>query len=107
VPQPGQFGNTSRNSLTGPTFEHFDFSVFKTIAFGEKYNLELRAESFNLTNTAGYFVPNNQNDHATTNAVGGYVSTGLPTPGSGFAQIVSTNPSYVPRELQLAAKFRF
>ena len=107
VPQPGQFGNTSRNSLTGPTFEHIDLSVFKEIPLHERYNLELRIETFNLTNTAGYFVPNNQNDHPTTNAVGGYVSTGLPTPGSGFAQIVSTNPSYVPRELQLAAKFKF
>ncbi len=98
VPQKGQFGNTSRNSLTGPTFEHFDLSVFKEIPFYDRYNLELRIESFNLTNTAGYFVPNNQNDHATTNAVG---------PGAGFAQIVSTNPGYVPRELQLAAKFKF
>ncbi len=107
VPQPGQFGNTSRNSLTGPTFEHFDLSVFKDILITEKYNLELRAETFNLTNTAGYFVPNNQNDHATTNAVGNYVASGLPTPGNGFAQIVSTNPGYVPRQLQLAVKFKF
>ncbi len=107
VPQPGQFGNTSRNSLTGPTFEHIDLSVFKNILITEKYNLELRAETFNLTNTAGYFVPNNQNDHATTNAVGNYVATGAPTPGNGFAQIVSTNPGYVPRQLQLAVKFKF
>ncbi len=109
VPLPGQFGNTSRNSLTGPTFEHFDLSVFKNILITEKYNLELRAETFNLTNTAGYFVPNNQNDHATTNAVGANASTsgGVPTPGVGFAQIVSTNPGYVPRELQLAVKFKF
>ena len=107
VPQLGQFGNTSRNSLTGPTFEHFDLSVFKDILITEKYNLELRAETFNLTNTAGYFVPNNQNDHATTNAVGSVGTNGQVVPGNGFAQIVSTNPSYVPRELQLAVKFKF
>ena len=107
TPANGQFGNTSRNSLTGPTFEHFDFSLFKNILITEKYNLELRAETFNLTNTAGYFVPNNQNDHATTNAVGTPNANGVLTPGTGFAQIVSTNPSYTPRTLQLAAKFRF
>ena len=109
VPLRGQFGNTSRNSLTGPTFEHFDLSVFKDILITEKYNLELRAETFNLTNTAGYFVPNNQNDHPTTNAVGANAtaSGGVLTPGQGFAQIVSTNPGYVPRELQLAVKFKF
>ena len=107
VPQLGQLGNTSRNSLTGPTFEHIDLSIFKTVSLAEKYKLELRAETFNLTNTAGYFVPNNQNDHATTNAVGNFAATGLPTPGAGFAQIVSTNPAYVPRELQLAVKFKF
>ena len=118
TPLPGQFGNTGRNTLTGPTFEHFDLSIFKDFLVTERFHLELRAESFNLTNTAGYFVPNNQNDHATTNAVGTNPSTvsstgvitpssALPTPGTGFAQIVSTNPSYVPRELQFAVKLKF
>lgn len=106
IPQDGQFGNTSRNSLTGPTFEHFDLSIFRNFLFAERFNLEFRAESFNLTNTAGYFVPNNQNDKPTTNAVGSLVN-GVVQPGNGFAQITNTNPSYVPRELQFALKLKF
>ena len=108
VPLPGQFGDTARNSLTGPTFEHFDFSLFKDFKIYERYTLQFRAEAFNLTNTAGYFVPNNQNDHATTNAVGANVpNIANLQPGTGFAQIVSTNPAYVPRELQFALKLQF
>jgi hypothetical protein len=109
TPQLGQFGNTGRNTLNGPQYQHFDFSIFKEFALYERFHLEFRAESFNLTNTPAYFVPNNQNDHATTNAVGvNPAITGAPlVPGNGFAQIVSTNPSYTPRQLQFALKLKF
>ena len=107
VPTLGTFGNLGRNTLTGPQFEHFDFSVFKDFLITERTNLEFRAESFNLTNTPAYFVPNNQNDHATTNAVGSLNAQNVLVPGNGFAQIVSTHPSYVPRELQFALKLKF
>ena len=114
-PQPGQFGNTSRNSLNGPTFQHVDLSLFKNLLITERFNLELRAEAFNLTNTVGYFVPNNQNDFPTTNATGTYIAPGANgvydstkvVPGGGFAQILTTNPSYTPRKLQFAVKLKF
>jgi hypothetical protein len=109
TPQFGQPGNTPRNSLTGPTFEHADISIFKNFFITERFNLEFRAEAFNVTNTVGYFVPNDQNDHATTNAVGvnPAITGAALVPGSGFAQIVSVNPGYVPRELQFALKLKF
>jgi hypothetical protein len=109
TPQFGQPGNTPRNSLTGPTFEHADVSLFKNFYVTERFNLEFRAEAFNVTNTVGYFVPNDQNDHATTNAVGvnPAITGAALVPGSGFAQIVSVNPGYVPRELQFALKLKF
>lgn len=110
TPLYGQFGNTPRNNLTGPTFEHFDFSLFKDFGITEHTALEFRAEAFNLTNTVGYFVPNNQNDHATTNAVGTnrlIAGTTTVQPGTGFGQIVSTNPAYVPRTMQFALKLKF
>ncbi len=113
TPLDGQPGNTPRNSLTGPTFEHADVSLFKTFPLVGRFNLEFRAEAFNVTNTVGYFVPNDQNDHATTNAVGTNPLSINPAnppalvPGSGFAQIVSVNPGYVPRELQFALKLKF
>ncbi len=109
TPVFGQQGNTPRNSLTGPTFEHADVSVFKDFLMTERFNLEFRAEAFNVTNTVGYFVPNDQNQHATTNATGvnPAITGAALVPGSGFAQIVSVNPGYVPRELQFALKLKF
>ena len=72
-------------------------SIFKDFALSDRARLQFRAESFNLTNTPNYFVANNQNDAATTNAV----------QGSGFGKIVTTNPNYTPRTLQLAVKLLF
>ncbi len=109
TPQLGQFGNTSRNSLIGPTFKHFDFSLFKDFQIYERYNLEFRAESFNLSNTPGYFVANNQNDSATTNqvAINPAITGAALAPSTAFAKITTTNPSYVPRQLQFALKLKF
>ncbi len=97
IPTLGTIGNTPRNSLYGPSFRHFDLSIFKDFTVTERIKLQFRAESFNLTNTPSYFVANNQNDAPTTNAV----------QGAGFGKIVITNPNYTPRALQLALKLIF
>lgn len=109
TPLPGQFGTTPRNSLTGPEFEHFDFSIFKDFALWERTSLEFRAEAFNLTNTPAYFVENDQNQQATTNEVPlNPYYTGAPlAPASVFGQVMATNPGYVPRTLQFALKLKF
>ena len=85
----GTIGDESRNSLYGPHYRHLDVSAFKTFALGDRFNLEFRAESFNLTNTANFAVPNS--------------SLG----GSNFAQITSLSTAYAPREFQLALKLTF
>jgi len=97
IPPLGTIGSTRRNSLYGPDFRHFDLSIFKDFAVTEKAKLEFRAEAFNLSNTPNYFVANDQNQAATTNAV----------QGAGFGKIVITNPNYTPRELQFALKLLF
>ena len=97
IPPLGTIGNTPRNSLYGPSFRHFDLSIFKDFTLTERVKLQFRAEAFNLTNTPSYFVANNQNDAPTTNAV----------QGAGFGKIVITNPNYAPRALQLALKLVF
>jgi hypothetical protein len=103
IPGQGVTGNTPRNSLFGPHFRHFDFSLFKNFPLKESLKLQLRAEFFNLTNTASYFVANNQNSDSTTNLVPQQGAA----PNSAFGQIVRTSPNYTPRAVQLALKLLF
>ena len=103
---PGGFGiigNTPRNSLYGPGFHHLDMSLFKNFKMTERFNLQLRSEIFNITNTPTYFIANNQNNDATTNLVPLQGNA----PSSSFGQIVRTNPNYTPRTIQLALKLLF
>ncbi|HKU28516.1 MAG TPA: TonB-dependent receptor, partial [Candidatus Sulfotelmatobacter sp.] len=51
------FGNLGRNSLKGPSFKEFNFSVFKSTTLTEHVNLELRAEFFNLLNHPNFSNP--------------------------------------------------
>lgn len=115
-PAPGYIPNTPRNNLYGPHFQHIDLSIFKDFQVTEKTKVEFRAESFNLTNTPAYFVANDQNHDSTTNLVpgctsstdfAGAVCTSPLAASSSFGQIVRTNPSYTPRNLQFAVKLLF
>jgi hypothetical protein len=81
------YGNAGRNSLLGPHYTDVDFSLFRSFRFLEHYDAQFRAEAFNLFNH-----PNFANPAATF---------GNP----GFGTISSING--FPRELQLAATFRF
>ncbi len=58
VTTPGVFGNTGRNYFSGPGFFDLDFSLFKLVRFRERFNLEIRAETFGLTNTPQFSNPN-------------------------------------------------
>jgi hypothetical protein len=57
---PGTIGSyeEKRNQLHGPNYEHLDASLMKTFAFNERVGLDFRAESFNLTNTTNFGIPN-------------------------------------------------
>jgi hypothetical protein len=50
VPTAGTFGDMGRNSLTGPRALRFDASVSRKFGFGERRDLQLRLEVFNLLN---------------------------------------------------------
>jgi hypothetical protein len=58
LPATGLFGNMGRNPMSGPGFYNLDFSLFKIFAFAERMNLEVRAETFSLTNTPQFSNPN-------------------------------------------------
>jgi hypothetical protein len=85
----GTIGSEGRNILEGPHFRHLDLSFAKDFKIQERYTIEARFESFNLTNT-----PNFSNPAATL---------GTATIGT----ISSTKPGSTPRDLQFALRFLF
>ena len=57
---PGLRGNLGRNSLIGPGISKFDFSVFKNNRVhrvSENFNVQFRAEFFNVFNRANFASP--------------------------------------------------
>ena len=81
------YGTVPRNSLRGPSRTNFDLAMSKiTPLIGERLSLELRAEAFNVFNTAQFSDP----------------VTNISSPN--FGRITSTA---APRIMQFAAKFIF
>jgi len=112
IPGTRHFGNEGRNSLIGPHFRQFDFSIFKDTAITEHVKLELRFEAYNLLNHPNFIspimpaffadaapkgvAPNGRSIGALGLAATGDVGIGYPFLGSGG-----------PRGLQIAAKISF
>lgn len=54
-----RFGNVGRNTMRGPSLMNTDFSLFRAFKLTERFNLQFRAEAFNLTNTPHFGNPTN------------------------------------------------
>jgi hypothetical protein len=52
-----RFGTAGFNSLRGPNFFNTDLGLFRKFTFGERWNMEFRAEAFNWTNTPKFNNP--------------------------------------------------
>jgi hypothetical protein len=82
APGPGQFGNLGRYTTDGPGFFNLDASLFRRFRITERWNLELRAEGYSITNTPQFSLPNSTFGDAnfgkvkTTLAVGNAGSSG-------------------------------
>ncbi len=85
-PAPGTFGDAGRNILDGPGFQNVNASIVKNTAFGERFNVQFRAEAFNLFNHPNFNLPDN--------------FLGSPT----FGRITSARD---PRHIQFGLKFLF
>lgn len=70
-----RFGTSGRNIASGPGFFNLDASLFKIFAVTERYRVEIRGESFGITNTPQFSNPttavNNSNYGYITGAGGG------------------------------------
>jgi hypothetical protein len=90
-------GNSGRNSLIGPGTSNLDVSLFKNNYVGrisENFNLQFRAEVFNILNHANFAVP------VTPDNTDIFDSTGARSGGAG----VLTSTTTTAREIQLALK---
>jgi len=54
APAVNTFGNIGRNAFTGPGFFNLDLSVFRRFKMSERFTVEMRAESYNFSNTPQY-----------------------------------------------------
>jgi hypothetical protein len=67
----GQFGNSGRNILDGPGTLAINLSLSKQFYFGERTALQLRWETFNLTNHPNFNLPNDVIDKAGAGTITG------------------------------------
>jgi hypothetical protein len=58
VPPNGTYGNVGRNVLDGPGLSAVDLSLMKDLRLNERFDLQFRAEAFNVFNTANFNTPN-------------------------------------------------
>jgi hypothetical protein len=93
-------GNAGRNILTGPGTTEVDFSIFKNNyirKISENFNVQFRAEMFNILNHANFSPP------VTPDNTDIFDPTGAPTGVAGLLTRTSTTA----REIQFAIKVIF
>jgi hypothetical protein len=91
-------GNVGRNTLIGPGLTNLDFSVFKNNnikRISESFNVQFRAEFFNILNHANFNVPSLGDGN--TNMLNG---DGTANGSAGLLSQTTTDP----REIQFAIK---
>ena len=81
-------GNVGLSLMHGPAQRRLDFSIFKDLSLGANRRLQLRIETYNITNTPSFYLPDFN-----------YQS-------SGFGSISSTGNS-IPRQMQFGVKYLF
>lgn len=110
VPIPGSctelFGNAGRNSIIGPGSVDFDFSLFKNFPvrrISESFNVQFRAEFFNIFNRANFLLPNF--NEGNNQVIDGSRVAGTPyLNASSVPSIIDSTGTYDPRQIQFSLK---
>ena len=89
MPANFTLGNAPRNVGYGPNQSFVNSSLFKIFKLTEKFNLQFRAESFNLANHPVFGNPNRDFGNAN------------------FGKITAVAGTYAPRQIQFALKLLF
>lgn len=58
LPEPGTFGNMRRNSLRSPGIDVVNLSAGKSFPIGDRFNLQIRADTTNAFNHPSFGLPN-------------------------------------------------
>jgi hypothetical protein len=85
------YGNSQYDMLRGPAWQNWDMSLQKNTTFHERYNVQLRADSFNIFNHPNFGVPNSN----------------ISNSNAGTITSTAGTPSYEARTLEFAIKFNF
>jgi hypothetical protein len=88
----GVYGTSGYDLLRGPLFNDFDLNLKKNTVWREHYNVQLRADAFNLFNHPNFGTPNATISNASS---------------AGTVTGVSSTPSYEARTVEFAVKFNF
>jgi len=123
VPGTRHYGDEGRDSLHGPAFKEFNFAIFKNTAITERFNMQFRADFFNLPNHPNFANPFLPAFFADAGAAGFQVINGREVGGtSPTARPLNAYPITAtgdvgignpflggggPRGIQLAVKFNF
>jgi hypothetical protein len=85
------YGTSGYNMLRGPNFQDWDINLKKNTEWRGRYNLQIRADSFNVFNHPNFLTPNANITNSNAGTVTG----------------ISGTPSYQARTMEFAAKFTF
>ena len=91
------FGNNGKNSLIGPNLTNFDFSLFKNNyipRISEMFNVQFRAEFFNVLNHPNFQPPFDSNVI--------FNASGVVNPASGKINFTATDNRQIQFGLKLA-----
>jgi hypothetical protein len=101
-----RFGNTERNILRGPGVVNVDTGIFRNFNLTERWKLQFRAESFNLTNTPHFANPSGNVSNMSLNTDGSIRSLGdflaVTSTASG-----STNAEGFARQIRFGLRLSF
>jgi hypothetical protein len=115
APRGLTFGDAGRNFLNNPNRLNFDVALLKDLRFKESYDLELRAEAFNVFNTTQFRIydPNLGNTGSNTISCYGGANVNYSAAGGGGIDCL-TGSSFLhpvdahrPRTMQFGLKFSF
>jgi len=101
-----------RNSFTGPDYASTDMRISRQLPIGDRWRIEMLAESFNLFNRNNKRV--DISDDGFTNTAAQFVALDktvnnrtYPAYYSRLTSFLSPNNSYAPRQVQLAVRLLY